>query len=389
LVIASSASVASTDLYTPSLPHLPEYFSTTPELVKLTLSLNVLAFGIAQLFNGPLSDRVGRRPVFIVGMTAFTLLALACALAQSITQLIAARVLLGIAASVEAVVGYAVIHDIFEEQDRIRAMAIFGIMFAVTPAVAPIIGGYVHVSFGWRMNFVLVFIIGVITTLLIWRKLPESTTPDPTAFKPRALLQDYWRLLSNSRFVAYSLVCGAALGSIFAFVTAGPFVLIEQHQVQTQHFGYYQGVMIIAYVLGAQSANKLAGRISPHSIIAFGLVFAMIGAVLLPIIIMLGMESAVTVIAAISVLSFGLGPLFAAAPALALGQAGGRAGVAAALLGALEMSVGGIAATAVSVFHDGTTRPLAYTSLVMALMAVAAFAYVHKLGKRQDREQAA
>ena len=123
LVLASSVSIMSTDMYTPSLPDLATWFDTTPTRVKLTISLNMLAFGLAQLIHGPLSDRFGRKPVLMVSLLAVVILSLACAAAQTIDQLIAARILLGLAAAAEAVVGLAIIKDLYTEREQVKAIA--------------------------------------------------------------------------------------------------------------------------------------------------------------------------------------------------------------------------------------------------------------------------
>ena len=88
MVLAGSTSIMSTDLYAPSLPYLTDYFATTPELMKLTISLNLIIFGLAQLIYGPLSDRFGRRPVFLWSIMLFCIASIACAFAQSIEQLL-------------------------------------------------------------------------------------------------------------------------------------------------------------------------------------------------------------------------------------------------------------------------------------------------------------
>ena len=111
LVLASSTSIMSTDMYSPSLPDLTTWFETTPTRVKLTISLNILAFGLAQLFHGPLSDRLGRRPVMLVSLLLVAAFSLACAFAETIDQLIIMRVLLGTVAAAEAVVGLAILKD--------------------------------------------------------------------------------------------------------------------------------------------------------------------------------------------------------------------------------------------------------------------------------------
>ena len=177
LVLASSVSIMSTDMYTPSLPDLADWFETTPTRVKLTISLNMIAFGLAQLIHGPLSDRFGRKPVLVVSSVFVIILSLACAMAQTIDQLIVARILLGIAAAAEAVIGLAIIKDLYNEQEQVKALALLGMVIAITPAAAPILGGYLHVAFGWQSNFYVISGMALLAMIVVIKVLPESTTP--------------------------------------------------------------------------------------------------------------------------------------------------------------------------------------------------------------------
>ena len=148
LVLASSLAMMSTDIYAPSLAHLPAYFSTSPENIKLTMSLNAAAYALATLVHGPLSERFGRKPVLLWGMIGFTLFSLCCALAQTVEQLIIARIFQGISAAVEGVLVLAIIRDLFDEIEQVKVIGLYGVASCVSPAAAPIIGGYVHVFFG-------------------------------------------------------------------------------------------------------------------------------------------------------------------------------------------------------------------------------------------------
>ena len=167
LVLTSSVSIMSTDMYTPSLPDLADWFDTTPTRVKLTISLNMLAFGVAQLIHGPLSDRYGRKPVLLVSSLFVVFLSLGCALAQTIDQLIVARILLGLAAAAEAVIGLAIIKDLYNEKEQVKAMALLGMAVAIAPAIGPIIGGYLHVAFGWQSNFYVISAMAFLSMLIL------------------------------------------------------------------------------------------------------------------------------------------------------------------------------------------------------------------------------
>ena len=370
LISASAASILSTDLYTPSLPHLPAYFDTDAESVQLTLSLNLLSFALAQLLYGPLSDRFGRRPVLLAGMLAFVLCSLGCALAQSVEALIVARTLQGITAATEAVVALAVIRDLYDDESGVRVLGAYGMTVALAPAVGPIIGGYVHVWQGWRANFILLAVVAAVVVALVWRFLPETTTPDRAAMRPRRLLDDYWALFRTRRYLVTALVLGATLGALFGFITAAPFILIDRLGVRTQDFGYYQAAIVVAFFLGSFGANRGVARLCAERMLRVGLGLALLGGLGLPLVLLAGLETATAITATMSVYGLGLGFTFAAGPVVALAAAPGGRGVAAAMLGTLEMTGGALGALAVTAFHDGSSWPPALVVAGFSLIAV-------------------
>ena len=239
LIAASSASILSTDLYAPSLPHLPALLSTDAPTVTLTMSLNLASFALAQLIHGPLADRFGRRPVFMWGMAAFLVTALAAAAAQSIEQLIAARILMGTAASVEAVIALAVIRDLYDDAGAVRILAIYGMVIAIAPGVGPVIGGFVFVWAGWRANFFLLAAIIALVFAMAARWLPETAAQlDYSALQLRRMAARYGALLTNRTFMGYALALAFGLAGVFAFVTGAPFVLIDRHGIYIQPINY-------------------------------------------------------------------------------------------------------------------------------------------------------
>lgn len=381
LVLASSVSIMSTDMYTPSLPDLATWFDTTPTRVKLTISLNMLAFGLAQLIHGPLSDRYGRKPVLMVSLLAVMFLSMACAAAQTIDQLIAARILLGLAAAAEAVVGLAIIKDLYTEREQVKAMALLGMVIAVAPAAAPVMGGYIHVAFGWQANFFVISAMAAIAFLFVTRLLPESSVPDRHALRLSKVLQGYGRLLQNSDFLIHTAMLGVALGLIFVFVTGAPFVLINMLGVATEQFGFYQASIVGAFFLGSVLASRLADRWSAMSMLRLGVSMILAGASILSMVILLGLTEPATLTGAYMIMTFGMGPLFAVAPSRALRSIEGQAGTASAMLSGIEQTMAGIAAVLVSVLHDGTARPMALITVALAALLIVLF----QRSKREDQ----
>ena len=372
LVLASSVSIMSTDMYAPSLPDLADEFNTTPTRVKLTISLNLLAFGVAQLIHGPLSDRFGRRPVLLSSLAAVVVGCVLCVLAQTINQLIAARIFLGLVAAAEAVIGLAIIKDLFTEKQQVKALAFLGMVIAIVPAIAPILGGYLHVAFGWKSNFLVIAAMALLAAVVVYRFLPESTQPDPDATRVGRVLRAYAALLRNAEFVSHTLLLGVGLGLVFVFVTAAPFVLITHFGVPVQHFGYYPAAIVVSFFVGSMLASQLADRWPAEQLLGSGMAFVFAGSVLLVVLIVTDKLTAALLVVAYSLMTFGMGPMFAVAPSRALRSIKTRAGSASALLSGMEQSTAALSGVAVSVLHDGSAMPMAIvtTCLTVALFLI-------------------
>ena len=377
--MATVTAMMSTHLYTPSMPHLTAYFHTTPAVVKLSLSLNALAFGFMQLIYGPASDRFGRRPTMLLGMIGFTVVSLACAAAQSISQLITIRVFQGIFSAAEAVLVYAIIHDFFKNTQRVRAMAVYGMAIALAPATAPIVGGYVHVLFGWRANFLLITLFGTLTSLIVWRVLPETSTPNRTAVRPRQIVRDYIHLLANRHFMNYAIMTGAGSGTIMSMVTAAPFILISYLSVPTQYYGLFMTGPVLAYMVSNMLTQKIAGRLQVSLILRAGLIVSAAGAIGLATMVFSGHISSIGLTLLFAATTFGMGPVFAIAPMKAIDATDRPTGVASAMVNTVPMIMAGLAALSLSIFHDGTARPLAGTIIGLLLIAAGSYAVAARL----------
>ena len=365
------------------MPHLSEYFSTTPAVVKLSLSLNALAFGLMQLVYGPASDRFGRRPTMLLGMVGFTLVSLACAAAQSISQLIFIRIFQGVFSAAEAVLVYAIIHDFFKDTHRVRAMAVYGMAIALAPATAPIIGGYVHVLLGWRANFLLITLFGAITSVIVWRVLPETSTPSRDTVHPGRIARDYAGLLANRHFMNYAIMTGAGSGTIFSMVTAAPFILISNLSVPTQYYGLFMTGPVLAYMISNMITQKIADRVPVSVLLRVGLIVAAMGALGLAAMVFSGHLSTIGLTLFFCVTTFGMGPVFAIAPMKAIDATDRPTGVASAMVNTIPMVMAAMASVSLSVFHDGTARPLAGTIMGLMVIAAGSYAFASRLPGRR------
>jgi DHA1 family bicyclomycin/chloramphenicol resistance-like MFS transporter len=291
----------------------------------------------------------------------------------------------GFFAAAEAVICLAVFKDLFTEKEQVKGFAIYGMAIALAPAIAPVLGGYIHVLFGWEYNFFLTAGVGVLTAILIYLLLPESTTPDPHALKLKSILNNYRSVVSNKIFVTYGTLSGVALGLIYAFVTGAPFILISYFGIEIQHFGYYQAVIVVAFFLGSLLATRLVDYWQSLHVLNLGLIVMVIGCLLVVGFVFIGGLSPNTLVFGYLFIAFGIGPIFAVAPSKAMSAVDKSAGSAASVFGCLEIGLSGVIATMVSVIHDGTPGPF---GIVIGLTAVAGIV-LGVIANRQSTKQAA
>jgi len=375
LVACTSVSILSTDLYTPSLPHLPRLLASDAETVQLTVSLNLAAYAFAQLLHGPLADRFGRRRLLLVGMFGFLVASLICAAAETIGGLLAGRIVQGLFASVSSVVVILIIRELFDQQRAVRIMGYHGMAVGVAPAIGPLLGGYVYVLMGWRMNFVLLAILAAGAFLLVRWLLPETGTRDHGAIQPRQIARGYVALLRRPAYLRYLLPLTMMFGAFFAFVTAGPFLLIDRLGVATQHYGLYYGLLVLAFMTGSLMVTCLAGSVRADRLVQGAIIFAFMGSVVLVAPLLASHESLAVILIGMTLLSFGIGLILASGPSCLLDGAGDEpSGSASALAGSLQLMAASLAGLLVGTFYDGSAWPLALT--IAGFTSIGALGYV-------------
>lgn len=384
LVSCTAVSVLSTDLYAPSLPHLPALLGTSPETAQLTMTVNLAAYALAQLAHGPLADRWGRRPLLVAGMLGFLAASLGCALAPGIELLLAGRFLQGIFSSVPSVVVTLIISERYAGGHAVRVMGLHGMMVGAIPAVGPALGAGIFLLAGWRAPFVVLALVAAGVLALVLRHVPETGVAEPGALRPGRALRAFGRLLADRGCLRYLIPLACMFGALFAFVTAGPFVLVTRLGLSTLAYGLCFGAVILANIAGATTARRLAFAAPPGRLAAAGTGLGALGGVALLVPALAGIESLATVLGPLGLFAFGLGLLQASGPLLLLDAAGtGVRGPASALMGSVQLAAASAASLAVGTLYDGTALPMAATMAVMTVGGAAGFAGLgrHRSGR--------
>lgn len=364
----------STDLYLPSLPAIGRSLEATTGEVQLTLSVFMAGFAISQLAYGPLADRFGRRPVLLGGLAIYFVATLACFLAPSIEWLIAARFVQAVGACAGPVLGRAVVRDVFGRDRSAQVLSYLAMAMALAPAVAPIIGGYLEVLFGWRSNFAALLLLCVLLALTVVWILPETNRhKDPNATRPARLLANYRSLSRDNIYRGYVVTLSLAFSGLFAFISGSAFVLIDIVGLAPDQFGLSFAVIVVGYMVGTFASARLTRRLGHDRMIAIGLAAALAGALPMAAFAFMGVTAAVTIIAPMTVVMGGVGMVLPNGMAGAVGPFPQMAGSASALLGFVQMGLAALAGIAVGQLADGTARPMAGMIALTSVLSVASY----------------
>ncbi len=267
----------SIDTYLPSFPDIAREFQASPLYLQQTLSFYLLAFALTTLVYGPLADAFGRRVVVLGALLAYVASSIGCTLAPNEHWLLIMRVGQGMSASAGLVVGRAVIRDVYSGVQAQRVISQMMLLFALAPAVAPIIGGWLHDAFGWRSVFVFLTLLGLGVWLWTARVLPE-TLPSVArqSIHPRAVASAYWRALGSGRFMGLVAISALNFGGFFLYVSASPAVIYQHLHYGADDFWRLFVPLVAGLMAGTFLSGRLAGRIThAHAVdLGYGLMLA-------------------------------------------------------------------------------------------------------------------
>lgn len=268
------------DTYLPSIPAIGREFEVGPLAVQQTLSVFLFTFAFMMLFYGTLSDSFGRRPVILIALAVYTLASLGAVFAPSFGALLACRALQGLAAGAGSVIGQAIVQDRYshDQAHAQRIMSHIMMVFGLAPAIAPVLGGWLHVSFGWRSTFVFLAAFGALMLLLVYKGLPESLPrAQRHAFHGVAIARNYLLVLRNPQFLLLSLAVGLSFGGLSLYIGSAANFVMEILKLPETAFAWLFIPMIGGMMIGSAWGGKAASRIAPGKMIWLGFVI-MVGA---------------------------------------------------------------------------------------------------------------
>jgi DHA1 family bicyclomycin/chloramphenicol resistance-like MFS transporter len=253
----------SVDTYLPAFGGMQEALGATPIEMQQTLSAYLLAFGVMFLFHGALSDSFGRKPVIVISLAVFTFASVGAALADNVHTLILWRMVQGVSTGAGIVVGRAMIRDLYQEEDAQRLMSMVTLFFALAPVVAPIVGGYLFESLGWRSIFWFLVAVGLVLVVTGATFLKETLPVEHRhAFHPRALLHGYREVGVNPSFLLLSLAVGFNFNAFFLYILSAPMFLSTHLGLAPTKYSWLFIPSIAGILVGSQLSGRAAGRLT-------------------------------------------------------------------------------------------------------------------------------
>lgn len=372
----------SIDMYLPALPVIAGQFGVPAGSAQMTLSTYILGFALGQLLYGPMADSIGRKPVILGGTLIFAAAAVACALAQSIDQLITLRFFHGLAAAAASVVINALMRDIYPREEFSRMMSFVMLVTTIAPLLAPMIGGAVLVWFSWHMIFWILAVAGLLVSVMIAFFIHETLPPERRQpFHLRTTVGNFASLFRHKRVLSYMLASGFSFAGMFSFLSAGPFVYIEINHVSPQDFGYYFALNIVFLFLMTIINGRFVRRVGALKMFRGGLWVQFVMALWMVITALLGVgfwSLVVGVAAFVGCVSL----VSSNAMAVILDEFPHMAGTASSLAGTFRFGIGAIVGTLLSMSAFNSAWPMIWSITFCATSSILFYLYASR-GKKQ------
>lgn len=374
-------------IFVPALPEAGEMLQASSGQMQFTLSAYIVGLALGQLTYGPISDRFGRRPVLLVGLSVYLLASVAAYLAPTVDALIALRFLQALGACAGLVLGRAIVRDNTSGEDAVRKLSLMNLMILAGPGLSPLVGSLLVVTTGWRSIFAALAILGLANLLLIWRLLPE--TASCRGQDAKHVVRSYGHLMRSRQFLGFAIGGALATTSVYAYIGAAPFIFVNQLGRPPEEVGIFLTVNIIGAWMGSLTTSRLVGRAPAHRFMITGNFLSCIGAAAFLYFAATGAHSIATIILPMFLYTYGAGMASPASLAQSLSVNPEVAGSASGLYGFAQMAIGALCAALVALGSDAALSAgiILLSAAVLAQLSFwIGFFATEKEQRRQERE---
>jgi DHA1 family bicyclomycin/chloramphenicol resistance-like MFS transporter len=309
--------------------------------MQMTMSIYIFGLAVGQAVYGPLSDKFGRRPTLMYGLVLYTITGVAASFATEVHGLIALRLFQALGGCAGQVIGRAMVRESAQTQEAARRLAPMNLMVVLGPGAAPLVGGALASFLGWRSIFYALSLLGIVNVIFAWTMLPESTAGGAPP-RTRDLLGNYGWLLASPAFLGYALGGGCATTSMYAFISASPFIFAHQLHRPDYEIGLYPAILMAGVWVGSIAATRFIPRVRIDHLAVWANLGSVVALFVLLGVVLSGHLTVILVMAPMLVFGIGAGIASPAALTQAISVNPTVVGSASGLYGFSQMGVGAI-----------------------------------------------
>ncbi|HLX91056.1 MAG TPA: multidrug effflux MFS transporter [Puia sp.] len=385
LGLLSAIGPFSIDMYLPAFPSIAADLHTTVARVALSLSSFFIGICFGQLLYGPLLDRYGRKKPLYAGLALYLAASVGCALSRSVDSLIALRLLQALGGCVGMVAARAMVRDIFHVSENAKIFSTLMLVVAVSPIIAPTLGGYVAAALSWQFIFIILIAINLTILAAIYFILPESRPPDPGfSLWPKPIISKFMMVAREPQFYTYALTGSIAAAGLYAYISGSPYVFMELYKVSERQYGWIFALIALGLIGASQLNSLFLRKYTSEQIVRVALFCQSLTGISLFLGAVSGTLGLFSSIFLIFIFLSCQGFTFPNTSALSLAPFSKVAGSASALLGAVQMGFGSLSTAIVSMLSNHTAVPM---TGVMACCAIISFSIL-SFGRRIIRIRA-
>ena len=361
LILGSLATVSpfSIDMYLPGFPRIAKDLGTAIDQVQLSLTSYLIGICIGQVLYGPLLDRFGRKKPLYAGLVLYVLASFGCALTSSVDALIVMRFFQAMGGCVGLVASQALVSDLFPSEKRAEVFSLITLVIAVSPMIAPTVGGYVTASIAWQWIFII--LAGIVSLIIaaIYFFLPTGREADTSvSLRPKAVMNGFATVIRQPQFLIYTLAGGLATAAPFAYIAGSSDVFMNIYKVTEQQYGWIFAFLAVAMIGSTQLNHILLKKFKSEQIIKVTLFYQSIVGILLIAGVYNNWFGLYSLIGMMFIFLTGQGLTGPNGSALSLAPFRKHTGSASALMGSWRMGAGAIISAIVSILHNNTALPM-------------------------------